>query len=66
MTVKLLTLKEVIALGIGSKTTIYKLLKENKFPKPIKCGTHNRWALSDIQNWVNINNPNHKNTINQE
>lgn len=66
MTVKLLKLKEVIELGVGSKTTIYKLLKENKFPKPIKCGTHNRWVLSDIQNWIDENNPNHEKIIHQE
>lgn len=58
METKLLTMKEVTEIGIGSKSTIYKLLKNGDFPKPIKYGRYNRWSLSDIQDWIAKNNPN--------
>ncbi len=31
---------------------IYQLIKEGKFPRPIKIGTSSRWRESEIQTWI--------------
>ena len=49
---KLLTIKEVIKIVGIKKSTLYKLIKEGKFPQQIKIGHLSRWRLSDIQDWV--------------
>lgn len=49
---KLLTIQEVIKIVGIKKSTLYKLIKEGKFPKQIKIGHLSRWRLSDIQDWV--------------
>ncbi|HAB39753.1 MAG TPA: DNA-binding protein [Rhodobacteraceae bacterium] len=36
-----------------SRATIYRWMKEGKFPKPIHLGTNMvRWKKSDIDNWL--------------
>ncbi len=50
---RLLTLKEVINLIGFKKATIYKYIKNGKFPKQIKIGKASRWKLSDIEKWIN-------------
>lgn len=30
----------------------YKLIKENKFPKPIKLGRASRWFKSEVEKWL--------------
>ena len=30
----------------------YKLIQENKFPKPIKFGRSSRWLKSEVASWV--------------
>ena len=38
--------------GIGT-TTIYKLMNEGLFPRPVKVGGHAvRWRLSDVNAWI--------------
>jgi len=49
---KLLTLREVISIVGIKKSTLYKLIKEGKFPSQIKIGHLSRWKLSDIQDWL--------------
>jgi len=49
---QLLTLKEVIQMVGFKKSTIYKFIKENKFPRPLKFGKSNRWAKSAIDSWI--------------
>jgi len=49
---KFLTIKDVTN-KVGFKTsTIYKYIKENKFPKPVKFGKSSRWKLTDIDQWM--------------
>ncbi|WP_456488985.1 helix-turn-helix transcriptional regulator [Caminibacter pacificus] len=49
---QLLTLKEVIQMVGFKKSTIYKFIKENKFPRPLKFGKSSRWAKSEIDSWI--------------
>ncbi len=51
---QLLTLNEVVDLvGLGV-TSIYKYMKQGKFPQPKKIGKRAvRWRLSDIEEYIN-------------
>ncbi|MBR0573387.1 MULTISPECIES: helix-turn-helix transcriptional regulator [Pasteurellaceae] len=51
---QLLTLSEVVELvGIGV-TSIYKYMKQGKFPQPKRIGKRAvRWRLSDIEEYIN-------------
>lgn len=49
---KLLTTKEVADYLSVCKTTIYNLMKFKNFPKPKRYSKHNRWLLSDVDNWL--------------
>lgn len=31
---------------------LYKLIQQNKFPKPIKLGRSSRWLKSEVELWV--------------
>ncbi|WP_392564883.1 AlpA family phage regulatory protein [Orbus wheelerorum] len=31
----------------------YALIKQGKFPKPIKLGRTSRWKMSELINWLN-------------
>ena len=37
--------------GIG-RNKIYELIRQDKFPKPIKIGTKSLWKKSDVEKWV--------------
>ena len=52
MNEKFLTIKEVVDLVGFKKSTIYKFIKEGKFPEPVKIGISSRWKLSSIQKWM--------------
>ena len=53
---QLLTIKEVVKIVGFKKSTIYKFIKENKFPLPLKFGKSSRWAKSEIDEWMkNLN-----------
>lgn len=43
-------LKEV--LGGVSRSTLDRLIKRGKFPKPMKMGRLNVWKSSDVQAWL--------------
>jgi len=45
-------LKEVYRATGFKKTTIYKWMKEGKFPRPTKIGRGVRWSSSDIEEWI--------------
>lgn len=50
----LLNIDEVKAITGFSTTTIYKHVKQGKFPQPKNCGGRAvRWRLSDIESYVN-------------
>ncbi|MGX7004162.1 helix-turn-helix transcriptional regulator [Caballeronia sp. KNU42] len=35
-----------------SRTVIYALIKEGRFPTPIKMGYASRWLESEVQKWI--------------
>ncbi len=50
---KILRLKQVIEITGLSKSTIYRWIKANQFPKPINLSHVSvGWLCSDIQEWV--------------
>jgi prophage regulatory protein len=48
----LLTLKELIMILKFKKSTIYKWIKEGKFPKPLKFGRSSRWTEVMIKEFI--------------
>jgi len=53
VTKKLLRVKDVLDITLISNSTMYELMKENKFPKPIRIGRRAvAWLESDIQKWI--------------
>lgn len=49
---RLLYLAEV-EFQTGFKSSfLYQLMKEGKFPKPVKIGTASRWRESEVQRWI--------------
>lgn len=62
---KLLTIEDVMKLNIGKRTTLWKKVRDGKFPKPIKLGDASsspiRWYESDIQDYIrNLGNDENK------
>lgn len=51
-TERLLPLPEVESRSGFKSSFIYQLIKEGKFPKPVKIGTASRWRESEIQRWI--------------
>ena len=47
---------DVVKIGIGGRTTIWKKVKSGEFPKPIKLGSSPqaplRWKEEDIQDYL--------------
>ena len=35
-----------------SRSTLYALMSEAGFPRPIKLGTANRWFKSEVEAWI--------------
>ena len=49
----LLTLEEVMAQLKMSRTSIYRLMAEYGFPRPVKIGGRtNRWREEDVAEWL--------------
>jgi len=53
---KLLSYKDLKSLGLGTQITIWRKVKEDNFPKPIKLGTKPnspvRFRESDVLDWI--------------
>jgi len=50
---RVLKLKEVLAKTSLGKTTLYALLKQSQFPKPISLGLRAvGWLDSEIESWI--------------
>lgn len=53
MQTQVLKLKEVVAITSLSRSSIYRLVQSNEFPKPIKLATHaSGWLADEVQNWL--------------
>jgi prophage regulatory protein len=51
-TERLLPLPEVESRSGFKSSFIYQLIKEGKFPKPVKIGTASRWRETEIKAWI--------------
>jgi excisionase family DNA binding protein len=49
---QLYTLKQVTERIALSRSYLYQMLAEDKFPKPKKFGSANRWFKSDLDQWL--------------
>ncbi len=56
----LLTYEDLAEMGVGKRTTIWKLVNEMNFPKPLKYARLNRWNKDDVMAWLEKQNPNKK------
>ncbi len=53
MVERLLRRREVEAITGLARSTIYRLMKDGTFPRPIRVGPSAvRWRLSDIEAWM--------------
>ncbi|BAF70436.1 helix-turn-helix transcriptional regulator [Nitratiruptor sp. SB155-2] len=50
---RLIDIKEVSSLIGMKKPTIYKYIRDGKFPKPIKIGIRaSRWSFNEVMQWI--------------
>lgn len=49
---KLLRLPQVQELFPMSVTTIYKLIREGEFPRPIKIGRNSFWKQTEVEDYL--------------
>lgn len=50
---KLIKLKTVMDCTGLARSTVYKFIAEDRFPKPVKLGTRMvAWVESEIQQWI--------------
>lgn len=49
---RLLRLPELLARGLGSRSTIYERMAEGAFPRPVKIGRLNGWVEAEIDAYV--------------
>ena len=52
VTERLLPLPEVESRSGFKSSFIYQLIKEGKFPAPVKIGNASRWRESEVQQWI--------------
>ena len=50
--VRLLPIEELMARGYGSRSTIYRRVKEGKLPRPVKNGALSLWVEGELENFV--------------
>lgn len=50
---QLYNLKQVTERISLSRSYLYQMLADDKFPKPKKFGSVNRWFKSDLDQWLN-------------
>ena len=49
---KLLRLPDLIARGLGSRSSIYVRMERGEFPRPVKIGRLNGWLEHEIDAWI--------------
>lgn len=53
MTNELLTCKQVLEIVPLTTSTLYRLMRQNRFPTPLKIGRRNvRWKRSEVLAWL--------------
>lgn len=53
MTDQLLKLKDVMRIANVGKTSVYRLMAEERFPKPVRVGPSGvRWRATEVQQWI--------------
>lgn len=53
MTTKLLTLRDVMQMTALSRSAVYALMSESRFPKPIRIGTRAvRWIEQEVVDFI--------------
>ena len=53
MTTRLITLRDVMALTALSRSAIYALMAESRFPKPIRIGNRAvRWVEQEVLDFI--------------
>ena len=53
MTTRLLTLREVIAITALSRSAVYAMMAESRFPKPIRIGSRAvRWVEQELLDFI--------------
>lgn len=50
--IRLITLPEVLERVGVKKTKLYAMIKENKFPQPVKLNTASRWPDRKVTEWI--------------
>ena len=53
MDIQLITVGEVASLLRLHPKSIYRFIKRDGFPRPVKIGAASRWDLAAVQNWIN-------------
>lgn len=49
---RLIDINEVQRMTGFGTSFLYKAMKENRFPKPLKFHTSSRWVYSQVQGWI--------------
>ena len=49
---EILTLAEVLVKLKCSRSTVYQLMANANFPRPLKVGRDNRWPAAEVENWL--------------
>ena len=52
MSEMLLDQKQVTEIVTFKRSRLYQMVDAGIFPKPSKFGRHNRWFMSDIEDWL--------------
>ncbi len=52
---QIVSFKDVTRLTLLSRSTINRLIKENKFPKPFKISVRRcAWTLTEVEEWIEM------------
>ena len=50
---KIIKIKEVLEFCCISRSTVYRLIEEDKFPAPVRLSKQCRaWRIKDIEDWL--------------
>jgi prophage regulatory protein len=49
---RLLKLPDVLTAASLSRSVVYGLISEKRFPPPVKIGKASRWVASEVEAWI--------------